>query len=224
MLVFTAAVVVYTTYGGFRAVVWTDVMQGFVMVGGVVLLLPLSIWAVGGLDSATREMAQMTPPNNVRLELTVPESLSEPFNIPNNSWLVQEAGGTRRVFRTAARAQILPGERTAMFRVDQGESSQEIPGIEITYAKQVDSLVADDLGRDIAVRVLESKAYVTGGGQPGVYVTGPGPHASSDAGFLGAVFLGFSFVICENVVFFSHKLNLYLINSFSVRNRFRNIL
>ena len=76
LIVFTAAVVVYTTYGGFRAVVWTDVMQGFVMVGGVVLMLPLAIWAVGGLGSATHEMAQMTPPNKVKLDLTVGDSLA----------------------------------------------------------------------------------------------------------------------------------------------------
>jgi Na+/pantothenate symporter len=29
LLVFGLVVVAYTTYGGFRAVVWTDVLQGF---------------------------------------------------------------------------------------------------------------------------------------------------------------------------------------------------
>ena len=43
-LVFFALIVVfYTAYGGFRAVVWTDVMQGLIMVIGVVLLLPLTL-------------------------------------------------------------------------------------------------------------------------------------------------------------------------------------
>ena len=184
LIVFTVAVVVYTTYGGFRAVVWTDVMQGLVMVGGVILMLPLAIWAVGGLGSATREMAQMTPPNKVKLELTIADSLSEPLNIPNNSWLVVEEGRSRRVFRTAARAQIQPGTNAATYRVGKDDYSQEIPGIELTYAKQVESQLADDLGRELAVRVVESKEYVNGAGRPGVYVTGPGPHASSDAGFL----------------------------------------
>ena len=63
-LVFTFAVVIYTAYGGFRAVVWTDVMQGFVMVGGVVLMLPLALYAVGGLGQATDDMAKMTPPEH----------------------------------------------------------------------------------------------------------------------------------------------------------------
>ncbi|MBC8351021.1 MAG: hypothetical protein H8E66_03490 [Planctomycetes bacterium] len=184
LFVFTAAVVLYTAYGGFRAVVWTDVMQGFVMVGGVVLMLPLAIWAVGGLGNATREMAQMTPPNNVKLELSISDSLSESLNIPHNSWLVLEEGDQRRVFRTAARSQIQPGEQTASYRAGNDEQSQAIPGIELTYAKQIDSQMADDLGSDVTVRVVETKEYVGGAGRAGVYVTGPGPHATSDAGFL----------------------------------------
>jgi len=184
LLVFTVAVVVYTAYGGFRAVVWTDVMQGLVMVGGVALMLPLALWAVGGLGNATREMAQMTPPDKVKLELSVPDSVSETFNIASNSWLVQDDGDGRRVFRTAARAQILPGEKTATYRDDNGDLSPKIPGIEITYAKQVENLSPDQLGHDVTIRVLESKEYVNGAGRTGVYVTGPGPHASSDAGFL----------------------------------------
>jgi SSS family solute:Na+ symporter/sodium/pantothenate symporter len=44
--------------------------------------------------------------------------------------------------------------------------------------------VADDLGHDVAIRVVDSKEYVIGAGRTGVYVTGPGPHATSDAGFL----------------------------------------
>lgn len=184
LFVFTAAVVVYTAYGGFRAVVWTDVMQGLVMVGGVILMLPLAIWAVGGLGNATREMAQMTTPNLVKLELTIPDSVSETFNIPHNAWLVLEEGDSRRVFRTSARSQIVPGERVASYLAGQGSHSQDIPGIELTYAKQVASQQADDLGHDIAIRVVDSKEYVNGAGRTGVYVTGPGPHATSDAGFL----------------------------------------
>ncbi len=41
LVVFGVAVIVYTTYGGFHAVVWTDVMQGIVMVIGVIIMLPL---------------------------------------------------------------------------------------------------------------------------------------------------------------------------------------
>ncbi|MEM7478097.1 MAG: hypothetical protein AAF483_24180, partial [Planctomycetota bacterium] len=55
--VFALAVVVYTTYGGFRAVVWTDVLQGFVMVAGILILLPMTLIAVGGLRKATNDLA-----------------------------------------------------------------------------------------------------------------------------------------------------------------------
>ncbi|MDP7204173.1 MAG: hypothetical protein QGH11_01285, partial [Pirellulaceae bacterium] len=78
LLVFGIAVIVYTTYGGFHAVVWTDVMQGVVMVVGVVIMLPLAIHQAGKvvqeshpeiaarasskLESVTRQMATMQPP------------------------------------------------------------------------------------------------------------------------------------------------------------------
>ena len=38
LLVFAFSVIVYTAFGGFRAVVWTDVMQGIVMGIGVIIL------------------------------------------------------------------------------------------------------------------------------------------------------------------------------------------
>lgn len=184
LLVFTAAVVVYTTYGGFRAVVWTDVMQGFVMVGGVIIMLPLAIWAVGGLGNATSEMAKMTPPNFVKLQITVGETTEETVNIPANSWLVSEDDGVRHVFRTSARSQIVSGESEAKVYAGQENETRDVPGIELTYAKQIESQQADDLGQAVTVRVAESTEYVSGAGQPGVYVTGPGPHPTSDAGFL----------------------------------------
>ena len=53
LILFAVSVVAYTTYGGFRAVAWTDTMQGIVMIVGVVVLLPLTLWAVGGLEQAT---------------------------------------------------------------------------------------------------------------------------------------------------------------------------
>lgn len=52
LILFTVSVVAYTTYGGFRAVAWTDTMQGIVMLIGIVLLVPLAISAVGGLENA----------------------------------------------------------------------------------------------------------------------------------------------------------------------------
>src|SRR5690606_34134010 len=70
LFAFGIAVIIYTTYGGFHAVVWTDVMQGIVMVVGVLIMLPLALQQVGryasegqsGLEYTTQEMAKMTPP------------------------------------------------------------------------------------------------------------------------------------------------------------------
>lgn len=61
LLLFGLSVIFYTTYGGFHAVVWTDVMQGIVMVAGVLIMLPLAISQVGGMETGTRKMAEMTP-------------------------------------------------------------------------------------------------------------------------------------------------------------------
>jgi len=53
LLLFAVSVVAYTTVGGFRAVAWTDTLQGIVMIIGVVLLVPLTLSAAGGLEQAT---------------------------------------------------------------------------------------------------------------------------------------------------------------------------
>jgi SSS family solute:Na+ symporter/sodium/pantothenate symporter len=54
ILIFALTVVAYTTYGGFWAVTWTDVLQGLVIVAGAVLLMLFALHEVGGLDRATR--------------------------------------------------------------------------------------------------------------------------------------------------------------------------
>ena len=53
LAIFTATVVAYTAYGGFLAAIWTDVFQSIVMAIGVLILLPLALYAAGGLGGAT---------------------------------------------------------------------------------------------------------------------------------------------------------------------------
>ena len=188
LLVFTFAVVIYTAYGGFRAVVWTDVMQGFVMVGGVVLMLPLTLWAVGGLEAATREMAEMTPPRNVELTLSLATPLADDaaaVDIPANSWLRFGDPDTQdqRVFRTAARAQILPSETTAQVQLRPNEVTQAIPAIEITYPPHRENVEVDPATTELRWEVSPMPLSY-GDNQKGVYVTGPGPHQAEEAGFL----------------------------------------
>ncbi len=61
LLIFAGTVVFYTVYGGFRAVVWTDVMQGVVMALGVVVLLPVVLKEVGGLAAANETILTRPP-------------------------------------------------------------------------------------------------------------------------------------------------------------------
>ncbi len=61
ILIFALTVIVYTTYGGFWAVTWTDVLQGLVIVAGAILLMVLALRQVGGLDKATLMLRDVDP-------------------------------------------------------------------------------------------------------------------------------------------------------------------
>jgi SSS family solute:Na+ symporter/sodium/pantothenate symporter len=61
ILIFALTVVAYTTYGGFWAVTWTDVLQGIVIVVGAVLLMILALREVGSLSQATSKLQTMDP-------------------------------------------------------------------------------------------------------------------------------------------------------------------
>ena len=114
LLLFGAAVILYTTYGGFHAVVWTDVLQGGVMLLGVLLLLPMTLRLVGqhapegqgAMEFATRQLAEMTPPRPSQLELEWQPNLNASSSVAGDhelragSWLVlADAGSTPRLFR-----------------------------------------------------------------------------------------------------------------------------
>ena len=100
LFAFGAAVIVYTTYGGFHAVVWTDVMQGVVMVVGVLFMLPLAIYLCGGLNKATDTMAKMTPPTPTVANV----SIGNPANkrLTNGDWILwtDSAGSDRSKLAT----------------------------------------------------------------------------------------------------------------------------
>jgi Na+/pantothenate symporter len=172
LMVFAVVVVVYTTYGGFRAVVWTDVMQGFVMVFGVLLMLPLALYETGGLENVTREMAEMTPPQFVTLRLATNSPVSKQVAIPHNTWLVKEEGDLRRVFRLASRAEIPAGGTVA------GVPSADDPNVllpmvdalELTYQKHIEKQIEeqqpDDLPVSLTVNVLTRAALELTADQP----------------------------------------------------------
>lgn len=88
LLLFGVAVIVYTTYGGFHAVVWTDVMQGIVMLAGVMIMLPLIYWQVGGFQDGARELARMVPPRLGTATIEVSSPVSTPFTL-SDLWFIQ---------------------------------------------------------------------------------------------------------------------------------------
>lgn len=132
LLFFGVAVIAYTTYGGFHAVVWTDVMQGVVMVVGVLLLLPLAISAVGGLDRATQEMSKMTPPMRGYGVVQLDEPASEITFLNKENWLTMGSGDETRVFRVASTSTIAAGD----------ERGYGVELLEITTPSEVERILA----------------------------------------------------------------------------------
>ena len=61
LIIFSLSVILYTSVGGFRAVVWTDVMQGIFMVLGVLVMLPLALKISGGLNESTSILFTRNP-------------------------------------------------------------------------------------------------------------------------------------------------------------------
>ena len=59
--IFAGVVVIYTAYGGFRAVVWTDVVQGVFMGIGVVILLPIVLSLAGGPRQVFEKIRNQPP-------------------------------------------------------------------------------------------------------------------------------------------------------------------
>lgn len=61
LLLFAAVVIIYTSVGGFRAVVVTDMIQGVIMTCGTFLLLFFILRAGGGLHHITASLDQINP-------------------------------------------------------------------------------------------------------------------------------------------------------------------
>jgi len=75
VIVLALIIVVYETLGGFRAVAWTDVIQGSVLLVGFVVLLVLVFREFGSLAEATKIV-----------QLKAPEKVAPPDWIASNEW------------------------------------------------------------------------------------------------------------------------------------------
>ncbi len=186
LLGFAIAVIAYTCYGGFHAVVWTDVMQGIVMGLGVIIMFFLAIWQVGGLSNAVTELGKMTPPRRHHAFLETSSPVENEFLIPFGTWIAQstDGGATKRMFRTAEAALLSPGASRARATQRSKEDVETVEVLEITSPEEIARIQPDSLEIPIKVRVAETKEYAYGAGQQGVYLRGPGPHATNGAGFL----------------------------------------
>ncbi len=61
LILFGIVVIVYTSIGGFKAVVTTDTIQGLIMVFGSIILLVTIVSQAGGLDALTEKLHEVTP-------------------------------------------------------------------------------------------------------------------------------------------------------------------
>ena len=77
--IFTLTVVGYTMAGGFLAAVWTDLFQSVMMFFGVILLLALALWNVGGLEVASVTAVQQTGPGFIYGPGYDPEGVGRQF-------------------------------------------------------------------------------------------------------------------------------------------------
>jgi sodium/pantothenate symporter len=204
LLAFGIAVIVYTTYGGFHAVVWTDVMQGIVMVVGVLIMLPLAIMMVNDLASqddsndasgmayVTQEMAKLVPPLPSEAQLQVGSPSDTGRLITTGTWIAIEGDhGTSRLFRTGNDAEIVAGQQVTA-------ATTPIKMIELVNASDIKQVLENPdsytVVRDLQLIGLTQTPYKYGGSpeHKGTYVTGPGPSPDSDIGFL-PLSLAFSF-------------------------------
>ena len=171
---FALAVIAYTAYGGFRAVVWTDVMQGLVMLAGVLILLTLTLSQVGGLENATRQLEKQTPPEFGTATFFA-ESGGEGLSLPKGTWLASKGGEILRLKEAGTVSkEAIPAEVLIVTSTEEAER------------------LAGEVRRDVTARILEREPYKYGAGQEGVYLTAPGPHRTKPEGFL-PVLLALSF-------------------------------
>jgi sodium/pantothenate symporter len=180
LLMFALAVILYTTYGGFHAVVWTDVMQGIVMVFGVMIMLPLAISQVGGTEALSSELSGMTTPRIGFVEVTVEGTYEESKILPGRWVSVDGDDGRPRLLRLNS---------DILAPVGEAASSQEVKYVELTTPSEIErqlrrlkteegsGLLTDIPGVDVSVRFLIEREYLYGANRAGAYVTGPGPLA-----------------------------------------------
>ena len=192
LVVFGVAVIVYTTYGGFHAVVWTDVMQGVVMVVGVLIMLPLAIMQAGevaktdkgaGLEQVTRAMARMVPPRKGTATITAVNT-DQDVIVPSGSWIFLGTGENQRLLKIKSRYDLTASEPSAT-EAEVWEIVTPADIVQVRRRLESGSERSNVTGVvTISDEDLKDYAYGAKPEQAGSYVTGPGPEREKDHGFL----------------------------------------
>ena len=180
LIVFSISVVAYTAWGGFRAVVWTDMMQGVIMGLGVIILLGLALNQVGGIGNATRELARQVPPRAGSATLMLKAEPTEVVTLVKGTWMeLPEKEGRQQFVRLKDSAKFSAGQRVV----------ENVPVILVrtsvkneTEISSIRSQINDELGVDVSS--LDVAGYQYGDDKSGVYISAPGPKSNSGLGFL----------------------------------------
>ena len=178
LTLFAVVVIAYVVYGGFRAVVWTDVMQGIIMMLGVAIMLVLVLQQTGGLTKANERLATMTPPNHGTAILK--RDGGEATSLPKGTWVATESDGLIRL------------ADPCLFQAGMNES-EPVDILEITTPWEVERERARAIPGHVAT-LMTLRPYAHGANQAGVYMTAPGPDDESDLGYLSLT-LAFSFFV-----------------------------
>lgn len=165
LLAFAISVVAYTSHGGFHAVVWTDILQAFVMAVGVVLLIPLTISAAGGLEHASAVLQAQAPPREVDLVLHVSEEdVDAKGQIAPFTWIRTPKG---ELFKTKTLAKATDQKlKVRAYQYEAGTIAKEV------YAE----------ARGLEVIAIEPMVSQTP--SPGDRLRGPGYRGDDANGFL----------------------------------------
>ncbi len=185
LLLFAGLVIVYTALGGFKAVVWTDMLQGGVMVVGVLVMLVLALSQVGGMSKAAEKLLQMEPPavGTVSFHTNLDNNDVAGIRVPADSWfiVVDSLSGEDRLFRTNQTAVLPFGTH----------SSDPVTVVEIKTPEEKTRILngfpggqPPSLPFELQPAMLQVVDYEHGGNQAGVYMTAPGPSPTDVNGFL----------------------------------------
>ena len=196
LCIFSLTVVGYTLIGGFLAAVWTDLFQSIMMFVGVMILLPLTMIAAGGLPAASQRLVREVAVRPLNAEtrqanaaaLAAAEERLETLDAALRQYAAEHDGALPRTLAELPLGELQSGS-TPPQRSDSAPDFQSIrylgAGLQIDEpTSQQRSLVA--LTEKVALgadrkRTWQAALYTNGKiatgemSPPGALTTGPGP-------------------------------------------------